>query len=197
VLVIHENMGLTPFIRTVAARLAGAGYSTLAVDLLSEDGGTAAFTDPGAATAALAKIPPARFVADLRASITELGNRAPGRKLGVVGFCFGGGLVWQLLAAGEPRLAAAAPFYGPLPDSPDFSRSTAAVLGLYGDLDKRITTSRDAAAAALTKAGLAHDLVVEPAADHAFFNDTGARYQLAAASDAYRRLLEWFGRYLS
>ncbi|MGI9124854.1 MAG: dienelactone hydrolase family protein [Mycobacterium sp.] len=198
VLVIHENKGLNDWVRSVAGRLAGVGYSSLAVDLLSGEGGTGAFSDPASATAALAKTPPEAFVAQLRSALDELQRRVPGHTLGVVGFCFGGGLVWQLLAAGEPRLAAAAPFYGPLPDNPDFAGSpNAAVLGFYGALDNRVTSSEPAAKAALEHAGLVNDLVVEPDADHAFFNDSGQRYNAAAAADAWDRLQDWFGRYLS
>lgn len=73
-------------------RLAGEGYSALAVDLLSEEGGTASLTESGAATAALGNAPPQRLVADLRAGLDELARRAPGTKLGMVGFCFGGAM---------------------------------------------------------------------------------------------------------
>ena len=104
--------------------------------------------------------------------------------------------MWQLLASGEPRLSAAVPFYGPLPDNPDFAGSRAAVLGIYGALDDRVTSSERAAKVALDKAGLVNELVVEPDADHAFFNDTGPRYDAAAAADAWRRVQDWFGRYL-
>ncbi len=198
VLVIHENKGLNDWVRTVAGRLAGVGYSALAIDLLSEEGGTATFTDPAAATAALGTVPPERFVADLRSGLDEVARRTPGRKLAVVGFCFGGGMVWRLLAAGEPRLAAAVPFYGPLPDNPDFAGSkNAAVLGLYGALDQRVTSSEPTAKAALDKAGLVNNLVVEPDADHAFFNDTGPRYNPVAAADAWTRVQDWFSRYLT
>ena len=198
VLVIHENKGLNDWVRSVAARLAGVGYSALAIDLLSGQGGTAAFGDPAAATAALSKIAPARFVADLTSGLDELQRRVPDRKLGVVGFCFGGGLVWQLLAAGEPRLSAAVPFYGPLPDNPDFGGSTnAAVLGFYGALDQRVTSSEPTARAALERVGLAHELVIEPNADHAFFNDSGQRYNPEAAADAWKRLQDWLVRHLA
>lgn len=197
VLVIHENKGLNDWVRSVAGRFAGAGYSALAIDLLSEEGGTGHFTDPAAATAALAAVPHDRFIADLNSGVEELQNRVPGRKIAVVGFCFGGGLVWQLLASGAPHLSAAVPFYGPLPDNPDFTGSRAAVLAIYAALDTRVTASEAAARAALDRAGLIHDIVVEPNADHAFFNDTGPRYNAAAADDAWRQVLEWFGRYLS
>jgi carboxymethylenebutenolidase len=197
VLVIHENKGLTDWVRSVAGRLAGADYSALAVDLLSEEGGTGSFQDPAQATAALAKISPDRFTRDLNSSVAELQLRAPGQKVGVVGFCFGGGLVWQLLSSGGLRLSAAVPFYGPLPDDPDFAGSKAAVLAIYAALDSRVTKSQNAAKAALDRAGLVNDIIVEPNADHAFFNDTGPRYNAAAAADAWQRLLDWFGRYLT
>ncbi|NGX08863.1 dienelactone hydrolase family protein [Mycobacteroides franklinii] len=196
VLVIHENKGLTDWVRSVAGRLAGVGYSSLAIDLLSEEGGTSTFKDPAEATGALGKIPSERFVADLKSGVDEILRRVPDKPAGVVGFCFGGGLVWQLLAAGEPRLAAAAPFYGPLPDNPDFSRSKAAVLAFYGELDKRVTGSKDEAADGLQRAGLVHEIVVEPGADHAFFNDSGPRYNATAAADAWQRLTAWFGQHV-
>lgn len=198
VLVIHENKGLNDWVRSVAARLAGVGYSALAIDLLSEEGGSAVFTDPAAATAALAAAPPERFIADLRSGLDEVARRAPDHDLGVVGFCFGGGLVWQLLAAGEPRLTAAVPFYGPTPEDADFSGSrNAAVLGFYGALDDRVNASEPIARAALEKADLVYELITEPDADHAFFNDSGKRYNAAAAADAWTRLQDWFSRYLS
>lgn len=196
VLVIHENRGLNDWVRSVAGRFAGVGYSALAVDLLSEEGGTAKFTDPAQATAALGKAPPQRFVADMRSGVDELQRRVGDKKVAVVGFCFGGGMVWQLLAAGEPQLAAAVPFYGPLPDNPDFSGSKAAVLAIYGALDNRVTSTKDAAVAALNRAGLVNQVIVEPDADHAFFNDTGPRYNPAAAADAWKNVQDWFGRYV-
>ena len=197
VLVIHENKGLNDWVRSVAGRLAGAGYSALAIDLLSEKGGTGAFQDPAQATAALGTIAPEQFTHDLNSGVAELRLRAPGQKAAVVGFCFGGGLVWQLLASGALGVSAAVPFYGPLPDNPDFTGSKAAVLGIYAALDTRVTGSQQAAKAALDRAGLVNELVVEPNADHAFFNDTGPRYNAAAAADAWRRLLDWLGHYLA
>ncbi len=197
VLVIHENKGLTDWVRSVAGRLAGARYSALAIDLLSEEGGTGTFQDPAQATAALGRVPPDRFTHDLNSGVAELRLRAPGQKVGVVGFCFGGGLVWQLLSAGALAVSAAVPFDGPLPDNPDFAGAKAAVLGIYGALDTRVTGSESAARAALDRAGLVHDLIVEPNADHALFNDTGPRYNAAAAADAWQHTLDWFDRYLA
>ncbi|OBB15150.1 dienelactone hydrolase [Mycobacteriaceae bacterium 1482268.1] len=197
VLVIHENKGLNDWVRSVAGRFAGIGYSALAVDLLSPQGGTAKFTDPAEATAALGKIPDEEFIANLKSAVGELTRRVPGKKMAAVGFCMGGGLVWRLLAAGAPDLAAAVPFYGPTPDNPDFSGSkNVAVLGFYGALDERVNKTEPAARAALEKAGLVHELITEPDANHAFFNDTGDRYNATAAADAWRRVQDWFGKYV-
>ena len=197
VLVMHENRGLSGHIRSVVSRLAGSGYSALALDLLSEEGGTGSFPDEAAVAAALAAIDPARFDADMKAAVTELTMRLPDKKIAAVGFCFGGGMVWRLLATGEPRLAAAAPFYGPFPIGGDLSGSKAAVLAVYGGLDTRVNATQAEAVAALQAAGLRHTLLTFTEADHAFFNDTGARYNVAAAAEAWRRLLDWFGTFVT
>lgn len=192
VLVIHENRGLTEHIRLVAGRLAASGYSALALDLLSEEGGTDAFPGEAEVAAALAQIPPERFVADMKASVTELGRRVRRRRLAAIGFCFGGNMVWRLLASAEPRLAAAAPFYGPFPEGGNLNGSRAAVLGVYGGLDSRVNASQPAAKAALEAEGLKHELLTFDEADHAFFNDTGARFNAHAATEAWRRAVNWF-----
>jgi len=195
VLVIHENQGLSPFIRSVVARLAADGHPALAPDLLSEEGGTAALGAAANATAALARVPPERFLVDLHAGVTELARRAPGAKLAAIGFCFGGGLLWNLLDAGEPRLAAAVPFYGPCPATPDFTRSHAAVLAIYAGLDDRVNATRDRCLAALAASNAVHEARTFPGVNHAFVNDTGPRYDAAAAAQAYEAMLGWVGRH--
>ena len=198
VLVIHENKGLNDYIRSVAGRFAGIGYSALAIDLLSAQGGTGTFADPAEATAALGKIPPEEGVADLKSGIGELQRRVPGKKVAAVGFCMGGGYVWRLLDSGAPRLAAAVPFYGPTPENPDFSGSkNVAVLGIYAAQDQRVNATEPVARAALEEAGMVFELVTEPDANHAFFNDTGERYNAAAATDAWLRVQDWFTRYVA
>ena len=197
VLVIHENRGLTPHFFDVVGRLAASGYTALCVDLLSPEGGTASMADPAAPTAALAAAPTTRLLGDLQSGIDELLRRHPDKKVGTVGFCFGGGMVWNLLNTGETRLAAAVPFYGPAPDSPDFTKAKAAVLAIYGALDARVNATREKAETALAAAKLPHEVKVFEGADHAFFNDTGARYNAKAATDAYTDMLNWFGQYLS
>lgn len=196
-LVIHENKGLTPHFHDLVGRFAAQGYSALCVDLLSPEGGTAGLTDPAAASTALADAPDDRLLGDLRAGIDELKRRLPDAKVGAVGFCFGGGMTWSLLNAGEARLAAAVPFYGPAPDNPDFSKAKAAVLGMYGGLDDRVNASRARAEAALKKAGLTHEIRTFEGANHAFFNDTGERYNAKAAGEAWTEMLDWFEKHLS
>ena len=195
-LVIHENRGLNDHIRSVASRLASDGYSSLAIDLLSEEGGSDALAQ-GDVQAALSRASTERLVGDMKAGLDELERRVPGAKLGAIGFCFGGGMVWALLDAGDPRLAAAIPFYGPAPAAPDFSGNTAAVLGVYAELDARVNASQATAEAALTAAGLEHEIKVYPGVDHAFFNDTGARYNAEQAAAAYADVLAWLTRFLA
>ncbi len=197
VLVIHENRGLTPHFFDLVARFANESYSALCVDLLSAEGGTASLDDPAAAPTTLGNAPLERLLGDLRAGIDELERRVSAAKIGAVGFCFGGGMTWNLLQAGEQRLAAAVPFYGPAPDDPDFSRARAAVYAIYAELDARVNASRDRAEAALKAAGLTYEIRTFSGADHAFFNDTGARYNEQAAQDAWQAVLNWFGQHLS
>ena len=196
VLVVHENRGLTPHFHDLVSRLAAEEYAALCVDLLSPEGGTAGLTDEAAAPSALGAAPLERLLGDLRAGIDELERRHGGTKVGAVGFCFGGGMVWNLLHAGEARLAAAVPFYGPVPEPADFSNAKAAVLGVYAERDTRVNASRDRARAALEAAGLTHEIQTYAGADHAFFNDTGARHHPEAAAEAWTKVLAWFEQHL-
>ncbi len=106
-------------------------------------------------------------------------------------------MAWTLLDAGEPRLAAAIPFYGPGPDAPDFSGDVAAVLGVYAEQDGRVNASQPRIRAALEAAHLTHRIDVYPGVDHAFFNDTGGRYDATQAAAAWTNVVDWFGTYLS
>ena len=195
-LVIHENGGLTDYFRRLVGELASEGYYALCVDLLSRAGGTAAQSSNGSVQAALGQAPIGELLADLAAGIDELQKRAGPDKVGVVGFCFGGAMTWSLLNEGEPRIAAAVPFYGPAPADPDFSKTDAAVLAIYAELDARVNASRDAAAAALEDAGLTHEVRTFPGVNHAFFNPTGPRYNEQAATEARAAMLAWFDQHI-
>ena len=105
--------------------------------------------------------------------------------------------MWSLINSGDRRLVAAAPFYGPAPEQPNFSRSRAAVLAVYAGLDARVNASRPRAVAALERAGLPYRVRTYRGADHAFFNNTGQRYNPAAARQAYADVLAWFRTHLT
>jgi carboxymethylenebutenolidase len=190
VIVVHENRGLVDGTRAVAGRLAGDGYSALAVDLLSEEGGTAK-VPTAEVSAALNAAGPARIRPDLKASIDELVKRNPSAKVGMIGFCFGGTVVWDFLTQEEPRLLAAAPFYGTVPAEVVF-RTKAAVLGVYGETDNRVNATRDAAKAGLEKAGVQHQINTYPGVGHGFYSQVDSEQ----SKKAYNDVLDWFGRYL-
>ena len=196
VLVCHENRGLTGHIQDVTRRLAKAGYVALAVDLLSRQGGTSAVSSdqvPGA----LSGISPDQYVQDFRSGWQYLGTQsyAQAERVGMVGFCYGGGVTW-LVATKMPELKAAVPFYGPPPPLSEVVNIQAAVLGIYGGLDTRITGSAPAIEEEMKKNDKIFEKVIYPNANHAFHNDTGTRYAPEAAQDAWKRTLAWFAAHL-
>jgi len=196
ILVCHENRGLTEHIKDVARRLAKAGYVALAVDLLSRQGGTAALS-PDQVPGALGNTPPDQFVQDFKSGWRYLQRQpfAQSERVGMVGFCFGGGVTWRV-ATRMPELKAAVPFYGPHPPIEDVPGINAAVLAIYGELDQRINQGIPAIEEAMRKDNKIFEKVIYPNADHAFHNDTGTRYNAEAARDAWKRTLEWFAKYV-
>ncbi len=196
ILVCHENRGLTEHIKDVARRLAKAGYVALAVDLLSRQGGTGALS-PDQVPGALGNTPPDQFVQDFLSGWHYLQDQAFAQadRVGMVGFCFGGGVTWRV-ATHMPELKAAVPFYGPQPPVEDVPNIHAAVLAIYGELDQRINQGIPAIEEAMQKNNKIFEKVIYPNADHAFHNDTGPRYNREAAQDAWKRTLEWFGKYV-
>lgn len=197
VIVIHENRGLLEHFKDVCRRLAKVGYAAVAPDLASHEGGTAKFTDLAQVTAILGRTPPEQLVAMLNASVHSLQGQPGVRRdrIGVMGFCFGGGMTWRLVTA-NTELRAAVPYYGSNPPLEDVPKIKAAVLAIYGERDSRINAGIPAVREAIQKAGIVHEIVVYPNADHAFFNDTGTRYNEQAAKAAWQRTLQWFERYL-
>ena len=116
VLVCHENMGLTAYIQNVTRRLGKAGYVALAVDLLGRQGGTAKVTNASDIPGILSKLTPEQLVQDFQAGMRYLQGQPEVTKesVGMVGFCYGGGVTWRV-ATKTPELRAAVPFYGPPP----------------------------------------------------------------------------------
>src|SRR5438046_1291373 len=147
--------------------------------------------------ASLGRTPPEQLGAMLNAGVTSLQGLPSVRRdrIGAVGFCFGGGMPWRL-ATSNPSLRAAVPFYGPNPPLEDVPKIKAAVLAIYGELDTRIDAGIPAIREAMQRAGITHEIVIYPGANHAFFNDTGERYHDVSAKDAWQRAVAWFGRYL-
>ena len=201
VLVMHENTGLTAHIQDVIRRVATAGYMGFGIDLLSRQGGVEKLG--GGYSGALANTTVAQMNADLVTAVTYIQAKAAtaGKttKVGAVGFCFGGGTTWNIVIAGAP-LAAAVPFYGPLPSDPSgLAKTKAAVLAIYAEQDTRITASWPQAEEQLKKSGAPYATKVEPGVGHAFHNDTNGptRYGPAQAQDAWVLTIEWFRRYLA
>lgn len=196
VLVCHENRGLTPHIEDVARRYAKAGYVALAIDLLSREGGTAS-RDRDEVPGLLTNAGSERHVADFIAGYEYLQGLdfVDGERIGMTGYCFGGGVTWRVATA-LPGLKAAAPFYGPAPDLAEVPNIQAAVLGVYGELDDRITSGAPALEQALQDAGVTHQIDVYPGVEHAFHNDTDERYNEAQAIQAWEDTLAWFEEHL-
>lgn len=197
IIVAHENRGLTDYIQDVARRLAKAGYVALAVDLLSKQGGTAQVSDPAQIPAALSAASPDELAGHYLAGIKYLQGLAFVQKerLGMVGFCFGGGMTW-LTATKSADLKAAVPFYGPNPPLEGVPNIKAAVLAIYGENDARINAGIPAIEEAMQKNAKTFEKIIYPGAGHAFHNDTGRNYKPDAAEDAWKRTLEWFARYV-
>jgi carboxymethylenebutenolidase len=196
VLVCHENRGLTPHIEDVTRRLAKAGYVGLAVDLLSRQGGSAAVGQanvPGV----LGQTPSEQYVQDFLSGWAFLKTQpyAQAERVGMVGFCYGGGVTWTM-ATRMPELRAAVPFYGPHPPLEDVEDIQAAVLAIYGGKDARINQGIPAIEEAMKANNKVFEKVIYPDADHAFHNDTGSRYHPESARDAWSRTLAWFAAYL-
>jgi carboxymethylenebutenolidase len=198
VIVIHENRGLTDHIQDVVRRAAKAGYIAIGPDLLSRAGGTAKFTEPQQATGAIGQLTPDGVVADLKAFITHLQGLSGVQKdrLGVTGYCWGGGQTWRI-ASQSADVKAAVPFYGGgAPPPEELKKIKAAVLGIYGGNDERVNASIPAAEQALKEAGVTYQIKIYPGANHAFHNDTGANYNAEAAKDAWAQTIAWFDKYL-
>ena len=196
VLVCHENRGLNPHIEDVARRFAKAGYVALAIDLLSRDGGTAS-VDRDQVPALLSGAPETRHVADFISGFGYLQEleQVDGQRIGMNGYCFGGGITWRVVTA-LPELKAAVPFYGPAPSLDQITNIRAAVFGVYAELDNRINAGKDALEQALIDAGTTHQVKVYPGVNHAVHNDTGGRYAEVQATQAWQDTLAWLELHL-
>ncbi|WP_130831681.1 YghX family hydrolase [[Erwinia] mediterraneensis] len=195
VVVVHENRGLNPYIEDVTRRVAKAGYLALAPDGLSSVGGYPGNDDEGRELQA--KVDPGKLMNDFFAAVDfMLQHKEASGKVGITGFCYGGGVA-NAAAVAIPELACAVPFYGRQPPAEDVARIRAPLLIHYAELDTRINEGWPAYEAALQAAGKTYEAWIYPGVNHGFHNDSTPRYDKAAAELAWSRTLAWFKRYLA
>jgi carboxymethylenebutenolidase len=192
IVVIQEWWGLNEHIKDVARRFAAAGYIALAPDLY--DG--VVTTEPDEARKEAMTLGTREAVAEIQAAIEFLkGQEFVNGRFGIVGFCMGGGLVLQT-AASSPDIDAAVPFYGSPLSASEAANVTAPILSFLGSRDGISASSYESMHAALTEASVPNKFQQYDGAQHAFFNDTRASYDAAAAEDAWEQMLGWFATYL-
>ncbi|HEX7054227.1 MAG TPA: dienelactone hydrolase family protein [Burkholderiales bacterium] len=195
VLVIHENRGLNPYIEDVARRAAVAGFLALAPDGLTPLGGYPGNDDDGRAMQA--KLDQAKLRTDMLNGARWLkAHSASSGRLGVTGFCWGGGTTNFLATALGADLQAAAPFYGAAPATDSVGKIKAALLIHYAENDPRINQMWPAFESALKAAGVRYEAYVYPGTQHGFHNDSTPRYKEEAAKLAWDRTIAHFRKHL-
>jgi carboxymethylenebutenolidase len=194
VLVVHENRGLNPYIEDVARRLAIANFIALAPDGLTSVGGYPGDDEKGGEL--FGKVDGDKMFEDFVAAEAWLKARPECTgKIGVVGFCFGGGVA-NKLAVRLPDLGAAVAFYGRQPSAEDAAKIKAPLLLQYAGLDTRVNAGWPAYEAALKANHVNYTEYTYDGVNHGFHNDTTPRYDEAAAKLAWQRTLDFFNKYL-
>jgi carboxymethylenebutenolidase len=190
IIVVHENRGLNPYIEDVARRAALAGFISLAPDALTPLGGYPGNDDKGREMQAT------RNKGEMEQNFIDAYNYLKNHKdcngkVGVVGFCYGGGIA-NMMAVRIPDLAAAVPFYGSQPAVEDVPKIKAPLLLHYASLDTRITAGWPTYEAALKANNKKYQAFIYEGANHGFHNDTTPRYDKAAAELAWKRTIDFF-----
>lgn len=194
IIVVHENRGLNPYIEDVARRAALAGFISIAPDALTPLGGYPGNDDAGREMQS--KRDPKEMEEDFIDAFHYLKNHPHcNGKVGVVGFCYGGGIA-NTMAVRVPELAAAVPFYGSQPKAEDVPKINAPLLLHYASLDTRITGGWPAYEAALKANGKKYQAYIYDNVNHGFHNDTTPRYDKAAAELAWKRTIDFFSEHL-
>jgi carboxymethylenebutenolidase len=191
VVVIHENRGLNPYIADVARRLATEGFLALAPDALSPLGGYPGNDDEGR-TMQAKRNPDEMFQDFVAAAETLRTHELSTGKVGAVGFCYGGGVVNQLMVSIPETVIAGVPFYGRQPNAADVPKIKGSLLIQYAELDTRINEGWPAFEDALKAAGTPYEMHMYPATNHGFHNDSTPRYDEAAAKLAWQRTVDFF-----
>jgi len=194
VVVVHENRGLNPYIEDVARRVAKAGFVALAPDGLTSVGGY-----PGndeRRRELQSQIDPAKLMNDFFAAIEYLrDHETTTDKVGITGFCYGGG-VCNAASIAYPELAAAVPFYGRQANPGDVGKINAPLLFHFAETDPNVNATWPDYEAALKQAGKSYEAYIYPGTNHGFHNDSTPRFDEAAAALAWSRTIDWFQRYL-
>ncbi len=195
VLVVHENRGLNPYIEDVARRLATANFIAFAPDGLTSVGGYPGDDEKGRQGVCWGR--QGKMAEDFEAAARWLKARPDcNGKIGVVGFCFGGGVANNLAVRMGADLAAAVPFYGGQPKAEDAAKIKAPLLIHYAGLDTRVNGGWPAYEEALKANHVTYTAYVYDGVNHGFHNDTTPRYDEAAAKLAWQRTLDFFNKYL-
>lgn len=192
VIVIHEIYGLTEWEPTVADRLAKEGFVAIVPDLLSSKHGKTT-PDQDQARKLIGELEPERITADLDA-VYAYTNRIPAvvqDRIGVIGFCWGGGQTFRY-ATNNPTLRAAVVAYGPAPDAAAMKRINAPVLGIYGENDERINANLPEVSAAMQSAGKTFTSEVYPGTGHGFLKPGRQGYDTPEREKAWGRILQFF-----
>ena len=194
VLVVHENRGLNPHIEDIARRLAIDGFIAFAPDALFPLGGYPG--DEDKARELFQKLDQTKTREDFIAAVDVLKNLPDGNgKVGVVGFCYGGGIA-NFLATRLPDLAAAVPFYGGQPSEEDAAKIKAPLQLHYAGKDDRINAGWPKYEAALKAAKVDYQAYIYPEVQHGFNNDTTPRYDAAAVKLAWNRTVSFFRQHV-
>lgn len=196
IIVIHENRGLNPHIEDIARRFALANFMAFAPDGLTSLGGFPGDDYKGGQL--FGKVDGKKMTEDMVASAMWLKSRADCTgKIGVTGFCYGGGMSNTLAVRLGADLAAAAPFYGGPPPDADVPKIKGAIMVHHGALDTRLSGTWPAYDAALKAINVPHEGYIYPNAVHGFNCDaTPERYNKAAADLAWQRTIDWFNKYV-
>jgi len=190
VLVVHENRGLNPYIEDVARRVAKAGFLALAPDGLTSLGGYPGNDEAGKELQS--QVDPAKLMNDFFAGVDWLlAHPDSTGRVGVTGFCYGGGVA-NACAVAYPELAGAVPFYGRQPAEADVAKIKCPLLLHYAELDERVNEGWPAYEAALKAVGTRYEAFIYPGVNHGFHNDTTPRYDAAAAELAWERTVAFF-----
>jgi carboxymethylenebutenolidase len=196
VLVVHENRGLNPYIEDVARRLAAEGFLALAPDGLFPAGGYPGNDDDGRDLQA--KLDQAKLRTDLLNSARFVKAHAlSNRKLGVTGFCYGGGIVNYLAATLGADMQAGAPYYGVAADTASVRNIKAPLVCHLAEKDERINETYPAFEAALKAVGVEYQVHIYPGTQHGFHNNSTPRYDEAAAKLSWERTLAHFRKHLA